>query len=299
MRKILVLITLTLISVTSYGQWLQDNYQLNFENPNEIQHVSFDTIHNSNNIWQIGKPQKSVFINSLSQPNAILTDTINHYPPNDTSIFIITNVAYGQGFEWPHTVVLSGNYNVHSDTLTDYGKIEFSPDNGNIWIDLLNDSIYSPSISWYPTKPILTGNSNGWLYFSTNIAHLGPPFGINDGDTILYKFTFISDSIQTNKDGLMFDDFEFIDAVEGIDEILDNQLIEIFPNPVKDQLTIRLNKIHPEQSIQIINSQGQIIYDNSYFCENFIEINNLDNGLYFLRYSSSIEYSIKKIIVNH
>ena len=62
--------------------------------------------------------------------------------------------------------MLTGNYLVKSDSLKDYGKIEFSPDNGSTWIDIINDTAYSSSISWYSAKPILTGNSGN--FYSDN-----------------------------------------------------------------------------------------------------------------------------------
>ena len=47
--------------------------------------ISLDS--SSNNIWQIGKPQKTLFYRASTLPNAIITDTLNPYPPNDTSSF--------------------------------------------------------------------------------------------------------------------------------------------------------------------------------------------------------------------
>src|SRR5690606_28661361 len=40
-------------------------------------------------IWQIGPPQKSVFDSAATNPNVIVTDTINTYPINDTSSFTV------------------------------------------------------------------------------------------------------------------------------------------------------------------------------------------------------------------
>jgi hypothetical protein len=296
MRKILLLISMTLSSFISFGQYLGDNYYLNFEDSMDLHHVTVDTISNPNNIWQIGTPQKTIFSNASSIPNAIITDTINTYQSNDTSIFIITNIVDGLGFDYPHTVILSGKYFVNSDTLTDFGTIEFSPDNGNTWLDLINDTL---PIIWQSPIPILTGTSNGWLDFYVNIAKLGPIYNIQMFDTTLYRFTFISDSIQTNKDGLMFDDFEFVDYAEGLEEIHNNDIITIYPNPVENQLSIKINEINFKKTIQIINSQGEVIYDNKNFQNNYIDTKNLDNGLYFLKYSDTRALSIKKFVVSH
>jgi len=299
MKKYLLSIVLTLIGATSMGQWFGDNYDLNFEDTLGLQHLIIDTVSNPTNIWQVGAPQKSIFINAFSLPNAIVTDTINSYPTNDTSIFIIKNVAMGGGFVMPHTVVLSGEYFVNSDTLSDYGTIEFSPDNGINWIDLINDTIYSEYYWWDYPKPTLTGNSDGWKNFYVNIAELGPIFNIQDGDTILYRFTFISDNVQTNKDGLMFDNFHFEDWVEAIQELKDDGLLSVYPNPVRDLMKIQVKMVSDKQRITIYNQIGQILFDNLNFNGETIDTRQLFNGVYTLKYSDTKNFSIKKFIVYH
>ena len=203
------------------------------------------------------------------------------------------------GFEWPHTVALMAKYSVDSDSLTDYGTIEFSPDNGITWIDLVNDTTYTSSIYWNFGKPTLTGSSNGWESFKVNIQALGPIFNIEYGDTVLYRFTFISDGIQSNKDGLMYDNFEFHDSVEDLDEYQNDNFISIFPNPAKNELFIEIEKVSFSKAIQITNHQGQIIYDNPGFTGNSINIENYENGAYFLRYSDDHGFSIKRFVVSN
>lgn len=218
--------TLLYFLVTSiFTPIAQNYYVISFEGTgvNENPPWGYDLyLDNSNpsNIWQIGSPQKNMFTSSVSIPNVIVTDTLNDYPINDTSSFIIEHIA-DLGFSMPHDVIFSGYYFVNSDTLTDYGLIEFSPDNGGIWIDLINDPTYSPYIIWLTPKPILTGNSiGGWSQFAANLSGLGPFFGIQTGDTVLWKFTFVSDPIQTNNDGLMFDNLSIWDVPPiGIEEL--------------------------------------------------------------------------------
>jgi hypothetical protein len=297
MKGLILSISLTLVAATSFAQWLDDNYSLNFEDTFELQHLKIDTLTNQNNLWQVGAPQKTIFTSALSLPNAIVTDSIYSYPTSDTSSFIIVNVA-DFGFELGQNVILAGQYNVNSDTLTDYGTIEFSPDNGTTWIDLINDTTFY-ICAWNLPKPILTGNSNGWQYFWVQLGGFGSLFNIEYGDTVLYRFTFISDSIQTNKDGLMFDDFHFEDIAEGIDEMENDNLISLYPNPVNDQLSIKTNQTGNPRSIQIMNYEGTIVYDDKKFDGNLIDTHNLISGLYFLRYSDTKSFSIKKFVVNH
>ena len=58
----------------------------NFEG--SLVQIEIDTS-NAGNIWQIGQPDKAIFDSAFSAPNAIVTDTVNYYPINDSSSFIL------------------------------------------------------------------------------------------------------------------------------------------------------------------------------------------------------------------
>ena len=300
MEKTLLTISFFIFVVSSYSQDLGDfGYDLNFEDTSVIHHVTIDSITNPNNIWQIGSPNKLFFTSSLSTPFAILTDTINTYPINDTSVFNIINKVNGEGWPLGQEVILSGYYQVNSDSLTDFGKIEVSPNNGITWIDLINDTLYSTKYEWITPKPVLSGNSNGWQYFYVWLGRLGPLFNVQYDDTVLFRFTFISDNVQTNKDGLMFDDFHFEDYAEGIQKVYDENLISIFPNPANSELIFFRKSNSRIQSIQIFDLLGQIVLEKSNFIGQTIDINQLRDGVYFLKYSDSQNYNIKKFIIQH
>ena len=200
----------------------------------EFFRLETDTVSNPDNIWEIGHPDKTIFNSACSEPNVIITDTSNTYPINDTSVFIVKHVSdWSGGFQLHHTVILQGKYQVNCDTLTDFGKIEFSPDNGLTWVDLINDEEYYEMncYDWWTEKPVLTGNTTAWAEFRVWVAGFGPVFDIQPGDTVLYKFSFISDAVQTNKDGLMYDDFRFEDYAETIEKMNNNPDLIVFPNP--------------------------------------------------------------------
>ncbi|MBK6840035.1 MAG: T9SS type A sorting domain-containing protein [Bacteroidetes bacterium] len=297
MKKYLLLILMMLFSVASFSQ-SSSFYTLDFEDTAALHHLRIDTVSNLNDIWQVGAPQKPIFTNAYSNPNVIVTDTINPYPINDTSSFTIVNVA-GDGFTYPHTASLIGEYSVNSDTLTDFGTIEFSPDNGTSWYDIINDTFITTHIYLQQHWISLTGNSNGWQQFYVNLAPLGPLFNIQLGDTVLWRFTFISDSIQTNKDGLMFDNFYFEDYVEGIPEIQNDNLISISPNPTSNELRIYKSNVSDSQKVQVLNYRGQVLYDNSNFIGDRIDIRQLPNGIYLLKYAATKYFSVKKFVVQH
>lgn len=290
--------TLSLLLILTMGSIFGQEYYLNLEDSIKLQHLNIDTVSNSFNSWQVGTPQKSIFSSAFSVPNAIVTSLLNPYPIYDTSIFLITNIAEG-GFAGPHTAILEGQYYVNSDSLNDYGTIEFSLDKGVTWIDLINTTTYSSYLSWELPKPILTGNSNGWQHFQVFLSELGLLFNTQYGDTLLYRFTFVSDGTQTNKDGLMFDDFHFVDYIEGIDEKFNDNLITIYPNPVSKELTIKRNALCDDYIIQIFDSKGQLVDINTNCIEDIIDIQQLKNGIYLLKYSDTKSFIIRKFIVNH
>ena len=147
----------------SYNSYTQDGCMSNFEGTVlQTCNLSIDSISNSNNIWQIGQPQKNIFDSASSLPNAIVTDLTNPYSINDTSSFIITHVA-GMGFWMGHTFDLSFDYFVDTDSLNDYGIIEFSPDNGATWCNLNDNSTYCFWWNGLNNAFFLTGSSNGWV----------------------------------------------------------------------------------------------------------------------------------------
>lgn len=292
--KNLATLTFVLLSLSLFSQdpWDVMGYEFNlsFDDTSQLHRIDIDTVSNPNNSWQIGAPQKIVFTSASSLPNVIVTDTINPYPVNDTSTFSLRFLA-GQGFTFPHTATLSGVYKVDSDSLSDFGKIEFSPNNGETWIDLLTDSVYEDyedmnGYYWITDKPVLTGTSTNWEYFFVSVAGFGSIFNIQEGDTIVYKFTFISDSIQTERDGLMYDNLMFADWVEGLEEIGYAHIkSECFPNPAIDQLSIKFdNNQSALFDVFIYDVQGRQIYSSTTTAENInLSVQPFTKGIYFYK----------------
>lgn len=173
--------------------------------------LKIDSISNPDNIWQIGAPQKNVLNSAQSFPNVIITDSVDTYPVNDTSRFTIESTAINpsNSINW-FFCSLEFDYNVDSDSLSDFGLIEFSPDNGNTWIDLMNDPFYLNHVTWIVDNygdsiPSLSGTSNGWSHVTLNWHSLAEYLAIQPGTTFIWRFSFISDGTQNNRDGLMFD----------------------------------------------------------------------------------------------
>lgn len=270
-----------------------NNYTQSFDDSSFLNRIFIDTL-NNNNDWQIGKPLKTVFDSAVSFPNVIVTDTVNSYVINDTSVFLISNSRVYPLAGW---LDLNGKYYVNTDTLTDYGIIEFSPDSGISWLNLL--TYQSNAISW-GNKPVLSGNSNGWKSFwcSILITDTFSSCGAQ-GSPLLFRFTFISDSVQTNKDGLMYDNLFFHEGWESINETRDDDMITVFPIPASGEISIHKKHISKQESIQVYDLKGELVFENLNFTGVTINLQQLNNGIYLLKYLTDKNYSLKKFIVQH
>lgn len=296
MKKILFSTLLSIITATSFGQV---SWGIDFETPYYLDRIVRDTISNINCSWQVGQPSKTVFTSAHSGSNAILTDTLNSVPANDTSIFYLKHVR--DQFAPFHIFVLNFWYRMNGDS-TDFGTIEISPDTGHTWINVLTqDTIFS--LLWQSPKPTLNGSTNGWQLFSLDMESWASNGGIfpiaMTADTILFRFTYITDSTSAPHDGWMLDDFYLEDWYSGISEIQNDNLISISPNPTSDELRIHRTKVSANSRIQILSYTGQVLYDNSNLIGETIDTQQLTNGIYLLKYSDAKSYAIKRFIVQH
>lgn len=291
MKRLFVIFVVMTIVKISYSQW--DSYFIDFESSFVIENqLVIDTVSNPDNIWQIGIPDKSVFDSAYSANHAIVTDTFNSYPINDTSSFVLKHIRPGNlGGNW--SLQLNFWYQFDSDSLTDYGFIEASIDNGNTWINLLTDD-NTYGLIWLEPKPVLTGNTNGWKYFSLELSQLTYTLGYSD--TLLYRFTFISDENNTNKDGWILDDFRFEDIWEKVTEVNNNDNIRIYPNPSHGYLRIQIDDIEEfNYNVNIIDNTGRIIYEKNIVSSN-ISL-NLPNGLYYVWICNGVNRYVNKIVI--
>lgn len=279
MKKFILPLVLVL-HLTIYAQLPCSQYlYLDFTDPYCMNHVFIDTANNPDNIWQTGLSQKS-FVNQ-QYGAAMMTDTLIPYPANDTSVFIIKYLATSgdyYGFKW-----FNGMYKSETDSLKDFGNIEFSPDNGLNWYDILNDTTLGTAIIWY-NKPILTGNSTSWCYFEAILTDMASHFNFQIDDTLTFRFTFISDSIFDNLGGLAFDNLCFADFVEGISETRFKGIKStIYPNPSDAAFTIEFNNPGALPfELAVYDIKSKLIFKRENITTNRIDVDNrsLVPGIY-------------------
>lgn len=278
-----------------------------FEPPYNAYYGSFtlDSTNHSGS-WQIGKPQKPVFDSARSYPNAIITDTLSPYPVNDTSVFLFkVDNYYRVSGRWYIFMGIQFDYKLDIDS-GEVVKVEIATDSGTHWIDLMKeDTAYD--ISWNAGKPILTKSTNGWTIFSVSFYDWAVDSHNNDSskyahifntDSTYIRFTFISDSVQTNKDGWMIDNLFLHQYTESVETITNNNLISIYPNPAGDYIYIKANyNYYAKPEVMIYNLQGQEVYATKELPKNGYLHVNLPAGMYTLIYSTGTENAVKQLVI--
>jgi hypothetical protein len=83
----------------------------------------------------------------------------------------------------------------------------------------------------------------------------------------------------------------------GINSV-QNSNLNIYPNPVKDQLVIENNGIEKNLSIEIFNSTGEIVLHQLLFDQTILKTNELPSGIYLVKIVSVNNIILKKIIKN-
>lgn len=316
MKKLLLVILATVATINSKGQTNYINvcvdcynldHSFDFNSPTDSTNYFFSIdASQSNNLWQLGIPTKTVFNTKYWGLKALVTDTINPYPINNISSFQFSmlNCSWMTKGNCGGYQRLSINIvtKVNSDSTKDGGTIEVSH-NGSPFINLINDPlarIYGDIYSANDTiqsmsQPGYSGISNNWKHI--NVQFL--PEMIQPFDTITLRFTFSSDSIQTNKDGWIIGLIQTGGIFEGIEELQNDNLISISPNPTSNELRIHRTKVSDNSRIQIMNYTGQTLYNKTNFIDETIDTQQLTNGIYLLKYSDTKHFSIKKFVVEH
>ena len=256
----------------------------------------------TNNVWQVGSPQKSFFNASYQNETPILTDTINTYPININQYFQITfpifDSLYGE-------VNLSFYHKYDTDSLIDGGIIELSYDGGISWINIKNDiDHYNYNFINIPLDTIkggdfgFSGRSEGWQYCELYWLYI---LGVKDRDPTvnpIIRFRFVSDNIQTNKEGWMIDHIVFrgYEATGNVKDKTKNN-IKIFPNPTVDNINISSSTSFLHNAIFILydlNSKEMISTTVSQ--NQNIQISHLQSGIYFYKLIYDNEIQTGKII---
>lgn len=184
----------------------------------------------------------------------------------------IAHISAGEWLEYTVNIEQSGDYflNVFLASLDGGGKLNIKVGNK------LSETITVPK-------------TNSW----TNLTSVSVPITLNFGVQIL-RINFIS-AEPFNLDKIVF-------VAQNPNSVkLTNNLVEfnVYPNPVRGNLNVKMNNIKGNSEIAVFNILGQKVRDIKIASESSqIDLNNLARGFYFLRITTNNQIlPIKKIII--
>ncbi|CAN5502055.1 hypothetical protein BH10BAC1_BH10BAC1_04130 [soil metagenome] len=239
----------------------------------------------TNNIWQLGTPSKTLFNAAYSAPWALVTDTINTYPNSNTSSF---SFIVWTDCNW---FALYFSYRINTDSLLDGGVLEYSTNGGTSWTNII-DSPYT-LYNYYSASDSLSSNSNQPGFTGTRGWSVAGFSGPTLNTVVEFRFTFTSDSINTNRDGWMIDDLIINGLMVDINEIETNASLQIFPNPTSDVITIISSNAIQLKSFLVRDILGRIVL---YSDQTTIDLSKFETGIYFIEIVTDKRSYIKRIV---
>ena len=264
--------------------------------------VNIDT--SASNIWQIGPPQKAIFNNAATQPNVIVTDTIDYYPTNDSSSFSFD--LNPDGFGWG-IIAIQWKQKLDMDHDFDGGVIEYTIDGGSTWQNVFNDpyvyNFYGYDQANVDTLPngeyAFSGTDTTWrdLWLCFDVSWL---FNV---DVVTYRFTLKSDSIDNNKEGWMIDNLlTHLTIIHTIvEEVEQEEYIKVFPNPTSGRVEILAQKTdgyHIIEKMELFNVEGKVMEEFGRSPTKFsIDLSKHPDGVYFLKIKTNLKTETVRIIL--
>jgi len=255
------------------------------------------------NLWQTGRVNKPFFTLGVPGNRALTTDTLLPYPAGNISSFTFRVINCPGIVPWGVYTDLSiyFSFSINSDTLRDGGTVEVSHDNGLTWKNVILDTVNTVMLHNFYTirdtvtslkKPGFSGNRRD---ISASIDY--KPRYQPDIDTIAFRFTFGSDSIQTGKDGWMISTLSARSFYEGVAEHDNRGMITIFPIPATSEFFIRINSaITKGAELQVEDCSGRTVRVVP-VTGKIIPIGDLQPGIYLVKYNS-LEFSVtRKVII--
>lgn len=267
--------------------------------------ITLDT--SSQNVWQIGRPQKVIFDSAATQPNAIVTDTINFYPTNDTSRFIARVLI--NDWNWG-IFALQWKQKLDMDTAHDGGIIEYSVDNGNTWVNVFNNpyvyNFYGFQTVNQDTLPggefAFSGTDSTWrdIWLCFDMSWLQQ---FNWNDTALFRFTLLSDSVDNSKEGWLIDNMlAHITIIHTVKEVEQEKYLNVYPNPASNIVHIQAQKImdfHIIETMELVDPLGRVVDKWASIPTKFwFDTNKYNDGMYYLKIKTNLQSETLPLVIS-
>jgi hypothetical protein len=186
--------------------------------------------------------------NHISYPTGIINGTINPYGTD--------YICFSSGAPKPTQITFSGD----STSKFSLAAIKMSTPSNNI----TSVEYIVPDAN---SHAVINADSLGILYNKLILVVCNIDSSIHEGETASYSY--------------------FTTAITGIDENNSSQEVSIYPNPVKDALTISFSSID-KGVVEIFDMQGKVVYQASVNKKlSTIDVSVLQTGVYTLKVTTS------------
>ena len=121
-------------------------------------------------------------------------------------------------------------------------------------------------------------------------------------DTLMFRFTLKSDSVNNGKEGWLIDNFiAHMTFLHTVKEVNQTDYLNVYPNPTSGIITIAAEKLmefHIIEHMELLNSQGRVVEQwNNLPTKFWFDASKYGNGLYFLKVKTNIQSETLPIIV--
>ncbi len=242
-------------------------------------------------IWQIGTPQKLILNETSSMPNALITDTLNTYLTSTEASFVVEMSEYSmQSFPY---IQLEWFQKIDFEDGVDGGIIEVSYDGQQTWRNIFSDILYRPEVvgtyQWdtlHNQQAGVTGTSAlSWMGICWGTAIGNPPDEI---ESVHVRFKMTTDSIDTQQDGWLMDDFYVgLGVIGNTSNQANFSKMSIYPNPTANEIAISVEEVIDEVvDVYVYDNTGRMVYTEKapLFGEvtHRIDMSTLQQGMYYL-----------------
>ncbi|MBC8172323.1 MAG: T9SS type A sorting domain-containing protein [Chitinophagales bacterium] len=246
------------------------------------------------NLWQIGKPDKLYFNKAATEPNVLVTDTLNYYPSNNiSSFFVKIDPIWFQ--DWA-IIALQWKQKLDIEKHEDGGIIEYTNDGGVTWNNVFNNPAVNNFYGYDESNKdtlntgeiAFSGTDTTWrdIWLCMDNSYL------SIWDSTLFRFTLKTDTLENTKEGWMIDNMTMHTTLLHVG-IHDKQTeyLKVYPTITNGIVHIEAEKLfefHIIESMQLFNIKGEIVKNYGRSPTKFyIDIDGHPDGLYYLKINTN------------
>ncbi len=257
----------------------------------------------ANNIWQYAKVNKPGFANTNSI--VLTTDSVQNYPINNESSFMF-KLKYSSNGGGIFSLGITLHHKYRTDSLNDGLTLEYLDRYSQTWKpgrDMFSEYLYFVGDSSYNWDGFFDGDLLGGRVDSLQYARLAFGSAVVKGgvDSLILRFTFRSDSIDTHKPGWMIDkimieqNFFSIGSVHECNLAQDSYLAYFDGDRLIVNSLLQENR---QSDFTLFDMLGrEIIIDEVHYGLNSIDVTNLPSGYYIVKVKNQAGVYTKKLFI--